>query len=82
MRRVTQQQLRRAIDGVRQWHARPPQNGSQSDAYNLLADVAEQVLELADYGEPALEGLRPLPDKCPTCGWTPGTCMTCVCYGA
>lgn len=33
-----------AVERVRRWHPNPPDNGSPSDTYNLLADFAEREI--------------------------------------
>jgi len=73
----TLEAVRDAIDRVRGSHNRP-RNGSSSDAYHLLADVAERALTLV--GADVLTDLPALPERCKACHWTKGMnfgCQTC-----
>ena len=74
-------EARQALRWVRDWHPNPPQNGSQSDVYNLLADIVERYLNLGPstgpLPYPALHQLPARPDRCPSCTCTPGTNWGC-----
>lgn len=77
---ATVDEARKAITAIRLHHKRP-QNGSVADAYHLLADIAERVVEsgclLALDHESALEHLPERPERCSKCTWTLGANWGC-----
>lgn len=81
MNTTTPEEVRKAIDAVRRHHKRP-QNGSLADAYQLLADIAERVIEngclLAIDHSSACEQLPDRPPRCSECGWSLGQNWGCA----